>query len=126
MNPDSSSWVWSIMVPGGGVLLFGSYLCLQVTFHRRNVQSAGRGTQDRPWRVQGAAICLLLSVMFFLGVNCLDGRRNPRAFILFWLTMLVLVFWACVLAWVDIRRTRRDYHRARQDRTERHDRETDP
>ncbi|MEK6676154.1 MAG: hypothetical protein AABZ47_10930 [Planctomycetota bacterium] len=64
----------------------------------------------RPWRTVGAAICVVLVVMFVAGERVFDvptATLHPRAFILFWLVMLVLVVWLCLLAVQDILYTRR-------------------
>lgn len=60
----------------------------------------------RPWRLQGAVICLLLSVMFVLGVALVDIPDHPRAYAAYWLIILVLVVWLCVLAVRDLAFTR--------------------
>ena len=67
----------------------------------------------RPWRQQGAAICLLLSVMFVLGVALVDIPDNPRAYAAYWLVILVLVAWLCVLAVRDLALTRQLMIKAR-------------
>ena len=61
---------------------------------------------DRPWRRVGAAICLILSVMFVLGVYLVDIPEHPRTYAAFWLVMMVLVVWLCVLAIKDVLYTR--------------------
>jgi len=62
---------------------------------------------DRPWRRLGAAICLVLAVMFVLGVYVLNDTGSLRGFAAYWLVMLVLVVWLCMLAIKDILYTRR-------------------
>lgn len=61
----------------------------------------------RPWRRIGAAICLLVSVMFVLGVYIVDIPDNPKVYAAFWMVILALVFWACGLAIKDIGYTRK-------------------
>jgi hypothetical protein len=60
----------------------------------------------RPWRRLGAAICLLVAVMYVLGVYLVDIPRHPRAYAAFWLVLMLLVIWLCVLALRDILYTR--------------------
>ncbi len=62
---------------------------------------------DRPWRRIGAAICLLLSVMFVVGLYAVDVPASPKAYAAFWLIIMVLVLWLCVLAIKDVLHTRR-------------------
>ena len=61
---------------------------------------------DRPWRRVGAAICLILSIMFVLGVYLVDIPEHPRTYAAFWLVMMLLVVWLCVLAIKDVLYTR--------------------
>ena len=68
---------------------------------------------ERPWRRVGAGICLLLAVMFVLGVYVVDIPDNPRTYATFWLVMMGLVMWLCVLATWDVFYTRRMIARRR-------------
>lgn len=61
---------------------------------------------NRPWRRVGAAICLVLAIMFVLGVYLVDIPQRPWAYAAFWLVMVVLVIWLCILAAKDILYTR--------------------
>lgn len=61
---------------------------------------------ERPWRKLGAAIMLLLAVMFVLGIYVLDEHRSVWFYALYWLVMMVLVLWLCVLAVRDVVYTR--------------------
>ncbi len=73
---------------------------------------------DRPWRRVGAAICLLLSIMFVVGLYAVDVPANPKAYAAFWLIIMLLVLWLCVLAVKDVLHTRRlinEWRRARDD-----------
>ena len=67
----------------------------------------------RPWRRLGGAICLLLAVMFVLGVYVVDVPDNPRVYLAYWTVMMGLVLWLCVLATKDIFYTRRIIARRR-------------
>lgn len=62
---------------------------------------------DRPWRRLGAGICLVLSVMFVLGVYLVDVPDHPRTYATYWLVMMVLVLWLCALATKDVFYTRK-------------------
>lgn len=61
----------------------------------------------RPWRRLGAAVCVVVSIMFVLGIWFIDDLRSPRAFAAFWLVLSFLVLWLCGLAAKDILHTRR-------------------
>jgi len=56
----------------------------------------------RPWRVVGATICLVLGLMFVIGVLLLDSRTAPGLYALYWSVMLVLVVWVALLAFKDV------------------------
>ena len=66
-----------------------------------------RHLHGRPWRPLGAAICGLATVMFILGVCLLDEKRGRTGFMLYWFVELGLTLWLCVLAFKDLRHTRR-------------------
>lgn len=75
---------------------------------------------DRPWRKIGAALCLLISVMFVLGIYVVDIPDRPVPYAIYWLIMLGLVVWLFVLALRDIMYTRglvRQWRAAMRDRT---------
>jgi len=57
---------------------------------------------DRPWRRVGAAVCLLLGVVFPLGIYHQDSFRSPHAFVAFWAIIIVVVSWLFVLAIRDL------------------------
>lgn len=71
---------------------------------------------DRPWRRVGAAICLLVSVMFVLGVYLVDIPENPKTYATFWLIIMMLVLWACGLAVKDVWYTHRVVKNRRSER----------
>jgi hypothetical protein len=71
---------------------------------------------DRPWRRVGAAICLIVSIMFVLGVYLVDIPDHPRVYAAFWVVILLLLFWACGLAIKDAWHTRRLLARWRRER----------
>ena len=62
---------------------------------------------DRPWRRVGGAICILLSVMFALGVYVVDVPDRPRVYAAYWTVMLGLVMWLMALAARDVMHTRK-------------------
>ncbi len=62
---------------------------------------------DRPWRRVGAAICVVLSVMFVLGINFPRPVENKIAFLVFWMLILFLLLWLCVLVIKDLLYTRK-------------------
>ena len=66
-----------------------------------------RHLSGRPWRPLGAAICGLATLMFILGVCLLDEKRGRTGFMVYWFVELGLTFWLCVLAFKDLRHTRR-------------------
>ena len=71
---------------------------------------------ERPWRRVGAAICLLVSVMFVLGVYLVDIPEHPKTYATFWLVIMVLVLWACGLAVKDVWYTHRMVKSRRSER----------
>ncbi len=71
---------------------------------------------DRPWRRIGAAISVVLAVMFVAGVYVVDIPDRPTPYAIYWLIMLGLVVWLCVLALKDAIHTRRTYSRWRRER----------
>ena len=62
---------------------------------------------NRPWRRLGAAICLVLAIMFVLGIYFVDMPHRAGLFAIYWMIMLALVLWLCYLAIKDIVHTRR-------------------
>ena len=66
-----------------------------------------RRVDDRPWRSVGAAICVVVAIMFVVGVAAVDIPQRPRAYAAYWLVILVLLLWLCCLAIKDVLYTRR-------------------
>lgn len=106
-----------ILVTGlgsGWVYLRGSWLG-----PRRSGSAVHRhGTlgEHRPWRQLGAAIFLLVSIMFVLGVALVDIPDHPRAYASYWAVLLALVVWLCGLAIKDVRYTHQQlarWHKSR-------------
>jgi len=106
-------WWWSALLSGTGLVASIGYLF----WARRNRQGRGRNgkaidpnpflIQDRPWRRLGAAICAIVSVMFFVGVNLLDAKREPITYVVFWVVVFLLILWLCLLVGIDLLRTQR-------------------
>jgi hypothetical protein len=71
---------------------------------------------DRPWRRLGAGICLVLAVMFVLGVWVVDIPDKPVPYAIYWIIMMGLTVWLCVLAVRDAFHTRRVYEKWRAER----------
>ena len=67
----------------------------------------------RPWRKFGAAICLVISVLFVVGIYVVDIPDRPIPYAIYWLIMLGLVIWLTALALKDIMYTRELMHRWR-------------
>jgi len=63
--------------------------------------------EARPWRRLGAAICVVLAIMFVAGITLIDRPARPGMFIAFWLLILGLICWLCVLAIKDLLHTRK-------------------
>ena len=80
------------------------------------VDSQRAPSRDRPWRRMGAAICLLVSIMFVLGVYLVDIPEHPKTYATFWLVIMMLVLWACSLAVKDVWYTHRLVQRRRMER----------
>jgi hypothetical protein len=94
----------SAVVLGFGVVVGIGYLRGPFADVDRDPASRAAG---RPWRRLGAAICVVVAVMFVLGIYLLDGKPPPRVFLAYWILVLVLVFWLCGLAFKDLMHTRR-------------------
>ena len=106
---------WWVAALGGGGGLVVSSGCLLWARRSRRAHGPTRNAadpnpfliQDRPWRRLGAAICGLVSVMFFVGVNFLDSKREPVTYLVFWIVVFLLILWLCLLVGIDILRTQR-------------------
>ncbi|MBU0718314.1 MAG: hypothetical protein KJ749_08705 [Planctomycetes bacterium] len=61
---------------------------------------------ERPWRRVGAAIGLVVAVMFVLGIYIVDIPDYPRAYAAYWAVIMGLVIWMCVLGIRDALHTR--------------------
>lgn len=61
----------------------------------------------RPWRKVGAAICLLVSVMYVIGIYAVDIPERPVPYAIYWLIMIALLFWLFFLAVRDMMYTRK-------------------
>ena len=70
---------------------------------------------DRPWRRLGAAIAVVLAIMFVVGIYVVDIPDRPVPYAVFWLIMLGMIVWLCSLAVKDVLHTRRTYHRWRRE-----------
>lgn len=70
---------------------------------------------SRPWRKVGAGICLLIAVMFVVGIYVVDIPERPIPYALYWIVMLGLVIWLIVLAVRDFMYTRSLIRRWRED-----------
>ncbi len=71
---------------------------------------------DRPWRRVGAGLSVVLSVMFVVGVWVVDIPEKPVPYAAYWIIMLGLTVWLCVLAVKDAFHTRRVYDRWRAEK----------
>ncbi len=110
---EELEWWWSALLSGSGLLVSIGYLLRA----RRCRHGDGPNrvaadpnpflVQDRPWRRLGAAICGLVSVMFFVGFNFLDSKREPVTYLVFWIVVFLLIVWLCLLVGIDILRTQR-------------------
>lgn len=64
----------------------------QVRTHRRNL---------------GMAVMVVVSAATFLGVNLMDHQPSPIVFGYYWLVVLLMIAWLCLIALADIRHTLR-------------------
>ncbi len=108
-------WLFTTVLCAAGFLLSMGYLIL--SFRRGSDGAAASPlSSHRPWRRLGAAICALVSVMFYAGIHHLDPARFPRVFIFYWIIILLLVVWLCGLALVDMLYTRKLMRQIQQKR----------
>lgn len=91
----------SLIVVAFAVLIAFLYLRRRPLKHVAN-----RVGGDRPWRRLGAGICLLVGVMFAIGLAGLNPRTSPRSFTWYWIVVLLLILWLCGLAIKDLLYTR--------------------
>ena len=100
------------------LILFGLvYAWLYLRKPKPPVDARGAPISDeRPWRRVGAAICLLISVMFVLGVYVVDIPDHPRTYAAFWAVLMGLLVWLCLLGLRDVRHTRMVIRRRRAER----------
>lgn len=110
---EELEWWWSALLSGSGLVVSIWYL-LRARRSRHDLRPNRAAAdpnpflvQDRPWRRLGAAICGLVSVMFFVGVNLLDSKREPVTYLVFWVVVFLLIIWLCLLVGIDILRTQR-------------------
>lgn len=96
--------VVSIVVLAGGVGMALLYLR-----GPKAQQAAGRTAIGgyRPWRRLGAAICLLISIMFVAGLYALNRDTPGKVFFAYWLILALLLMWLCALAVKDMAYTRK-------------------
>ncbi|MHC5108784.1 MAG: hypothetical protein ACYTHJ_02765 [Planctomycetota bacterium] len=108
----------SIIVLVTGVSIAWKYLRFRPDPNTRGsrTQPGVIGVSDRPWRRLGAAICLTTAVMFVLGIYLINPERNPAAVATYWLVILLLVVWLCLLAVKDMLHTRRELEKWRDER----------
>lgn len=62
----------------------------------------------------GAALVLMVSVVFFVGTNYLDPQRDSIAYLAIWLLVLAQVGWLVWLALQDMRQTMREHRLSRK------------
>ena len=86
-----------------GVALAWFYLCEPAV---AKTEKARMLAGARPWRKLGGAICLVMAVMFVLGVYVVDVPDRPRVYAAYWTVMMGLALWLCALAIKDVRHTR--------------------
>ena len=74
-----------------------------------------RGVHRRTRRRNlGMAIMAVVSMATFLGVNYMEPLRAPAQFVYYWMVVLLLVLWICVLALADVWQTLLVHHQWRR------------
>ncbi len=53
-------------------------------------------------RTLGMSMMAVISVVFFIGANFVNPTPHPHASLLFWVVLLILLVWLCVLAMMDL------------------------
>jgi hypothetical protein len=110
------------LVSGMGLVVSALYLAGRVRGGNDSAERALWARLDAPAaydrrrrrRTLGMAIMALISVAFFVGVNFVDVETHPRAGLWFWITLLGLLVWLCILALIDLSEIRRLRARLRE------------
>jgi phosphatidylglycerophosphate synthase len=94
----------SLLILASGIAVGLTYFRTAAAKKRGAARSVGG---HRPWRKLGAAICLVLAVMFVGGVYLMEPENSPKVYLAYWGIMLLLVVWLFALAFKDLLHTRR-------------------
>ncbi len=103
------------LVSGLGLVVSGGYFVFLLTRRDDSAERAlwarleppGTYERRRRRRTLGMAMMALISVVFFLGANYMNPEPHPRLALLFWVVLLTLLMWLCVLAMIDLADARR-------------------
>lgn len=106
---NATQFLTSLLLCGIGLGAAGLYFLFSRDMSSavpRWFEDSEAGTARRRRRRNlGMAIVAMLSVGTFLGVNLMRPIEHPIAFVLYWLVIMLLVCWLCVLAVVDMLHT---------------------
>jgi len=62
-------------------------------------------TRRRRRRQRGMVLMATISLALFLGINFMQPNRFPVEFALYWVMVLLMILWLCLLAVADVRHT---------------------
>ena len=115
----------TVAISGSGLLCSGSYLLREVAGESDlaswwfRLDSTEGALRRKLRRHLGMAVVALLSIFFFIGINFVDPRvATPVAYLAYWIVILLLLVWLCLLAFNDLRHTRALVRRLRRQRVD--------
>ncbi len=102
--------IFSTAICFAGVIGGVAYLVLR---SRRDDAAAGSMLAGRrPWRPIGALLVVVVSLLTYGGLNLIDHRLHPAAYLALWGLVMLLTICLGVLAVIDVIYTRRLLRRA--------------
>lgn len=107
--------IFSTLLCGPAFLASAFFLVIQFARGRHADPEADEATAKRHSRRRlGAGLVLLISAVFFVGVNHLDPTVDPLSWVWMWFVVGLLLMWLFCLAMLDLRQTVLE-HRVRRE-----------